>query len=79
MFARSVARANLANSVARRGFSTTRAQLSGHYPEGPRSNIPFNPMSKFFFLRYWGFMGTSLLLACAMCNVIAMGCVLRVH
>ncbi|KZZ98038.1 cytochrome-c oxidase chain VIIc [Ascosphaera apis ARSEF 7405] len=56
MFARSVARANLANSVARRGFSTTRAQLSGHYPEGPRSNIPFNPMSKFFFLRYWGFM-----------------------
>ncbi|KAG8631796.1 hypothetical protein KVT40_000936 [Elsinoe batatas] len=44
-------------TVARRGFST-RAQLASpyHYPEGPRSNIPFNPMTKFFAVRYWGFM-----------------------
>ncbi|KAI5286920.1 hypothetical protein KEM54_006384 [Ascosphaera aggregata] len=56
MFARSVARANLANSVARRGFSTTRAQFAGHYPEGPRSGIPFNPLTKYFFVRYWGFI-----------------------
>jgi len=27
-----------------------------HYPEGPRSNIPFNPLTKWFALRYWGFM-----------------------
>ncbi|KAI5284145.1 hypothetical protein KEM52_003053 [Ascosphaera acerosa] len=60
MFARSVTRASLANAnaVARRGFSTSRAQFSGHYPEGPRSSIPFNPMTKYFFLRYWGFMIT---------------------
>lgn len=46
--------------VARRGFHTTRPQFSSpyHYPEGPRSNIPFNPTTRFFFLRYWGFMGT---------------------
>ena len=49
------------NTVARRGFSTTRPQLASpyHYPEGPRSNIPFNPMTKFFAVRYWGFMGTT--------------------
>jgi cytochrome c oxidase subunit 7c len=29
-----------------------------HYPEGPRSNIPFNPLTKWFALRYWSFMGT---------------------
>ncbi|KAL1968826.1 hypothetical protein VTN77DRAFT_1187 [Rasamsonia byssochlamydoides] len=60
MFA-SVARARLANSlVARRAFSTTRAQLSSpyHYAEGPRSNIPFNPLTRFFFIRYWAFMIT---------------------
>ncbi|EON68865.1 cytochrome c oxidase subunit VIIc [Coniosporium apollinis CBS 100218] len=27
-----------------------------HYPEGPRSNLPFNPLTRFFWLRYWGFM-----------------------
>ncbi|KAF2235142.1 hypothetical protein EV356DRAFT_128677 [Viridothelium virens] len=43
--------------VARRGFHSTRAQMSSpyHYPEGPRSNIPFNPLTRFFWLRYWGF------------------------
>ncbi|KAJ5326025.1 hypothetical protein MYU51_000821 [Penicillium brevicompactum] len=55
----SAIRARMATSfVARRGFSTTRTQLGSpyHYAEGPRTNIPFNPLTKFFFLRYWGFM-----------------------
>ncbi|KAL4906463.1 hypothetical protein BDW74DRAFT_150417 [Aspergillus multicolor] len=49
-----------ASFVARRGFSTTRTQLSSpyHYAEGPRSNIPFNPLTKYFFFRYWAFMIT---------------------
>lgn len=48
-----------ANNIARRGFHTTRPQLGSpyHYPEGPRSNIPFNPLTRFFAVRYWGFMG----------------------
>ncbi|KAK5127536.1 hypothetical protein LTR85_006875 [Meristemomyces frigidus] len=48
----------LPTTVARRGFHTTRPQFSSpyHYPEGPRSNIPFNPLTRFFFIRYWGFM-----------------------
>jgi hypothetical protein len=52
-------RARIATSfVARRGFSSTRTQLSSpyHYDEGPRSNIPFNPLTKYFFYRYWAFM-----------------------
>ncbi|PVI07871.1 hypothetical protein DM02DRAFT_550019 [Periconia macrospinosa] len=46
--------------VARRGFQTTRAQLSSpyHYPEGPRSNLPFDPLKKGFAFKYWGFMAT---------------------
>ena len=48
-------------TVARRGFSTTRNQLGSpyHYAEGPRTNIPFNPKTKFFAFRYWSFMGSS--------------------
>jgi cytochrome c oxidase subunit 7c len=44
--------------VARRGFQTTRAQLSSpyHYPEGPYSNLPFNTKTRFFGLRYWSFL-----------------------
>ncbi|KAK3941758.1 cytochrome c oxidase subunit VIIc-domain-containing protein [Diplogelasinospora grovesii] len=44
-------------TVARRGFQTTRAQLSSpyHYPEGPYSNLPFNVKTRFFWLRYWGY------------------------
>jgi cytochrome c oxidase subunit 7c len=44
--------------VARRGFHSTRSQLSSpyHYPDGPRSNIPFNPLTKWFAFRYWTFM-----------------------
>ncbi|KAA6410387.1 MAG: cytochrome-c oxidase chain viic [Lasallia pustulata] len=59
MLARSVIRASTAPSlVARRGFHATRARLSSpfHYPEGPRSNIPFNPLTKYFAFRYWTFM-----------------------
>ena len=45
--------------IARRGFRTSAARLSSpyHYPEGPRSNLPFNPLTKFFAVRYWGTMG----------------------
>ncbi|PSK34478.1 hypothetical protein B9Z65_8804 [Elsinoe australis] len=59
MLSRSALRASAPlNTVARRGFSSTRTQLGSpyHYPEGPRSNIPFNPLTKFFAVRYWGFM-----------------------
>lgn len=55
MYARLASRA-----VARRGFHTTRAQLSSpyHYPEGPLTNVPFNARSKWFAFGYWGFMAT---------------------
>ncbi|KAM3076223.1 Cytochrome c oxidase assembly protein cox15 [Clarireedia jacksonii] len=59
MLSRAAVRASSTTSmVARRGFHSTRAQLSSpyHYPEGPRSNIPFNPLTKWFALRYWTFM-----------------------
>lgn len=60
MFARAAFRASAAPShVARRGFQTTRAQLASpyHYPEGPRSNLPFDPLKRGFAFKYWGFMG----------------------
>jgi cytochrome c oxidase subunit 7c len=46
--------------VTKRGFHATRARLSSpyHYAEGPYTNIPFNPRSKWFGLGYWGFMAT---------------------
>lgn len=55
---------SLQSLVARRGFHATRARLSSpyHYPEGPRTSIPFNPLTKYFFVRYWGFMGMSWML-----------------
>jgi hypothetical protein len=59
MLARASFRATMAPSrVARRGFQSTRAQLSSpyHYPEGPRSNLPFDPLKKGFAFKYWGFM-----------------------
>jgi cytochrome c oxidase subunit 7c len=45
--------------IARRGFQSTRAQMSSpyHYPEGPRSNLPFDPLKKGFAFKFWGFMG----------------------
>ncbi|KAI5269967.1 IkappaB kinase complex, IKAP component [Aureobasidium subglaciale] len=50
--------------VARRAFSSTRMQLASpyHYPEGPRSNLPFNPLTKMFAFRFWGFMATGFFL-----------------
>lgn len=58
MYASSAIRARLATAAARRGFSTTRTQFGSpyHYAEGPRTNIPFNPLTKHFFWRYWAFM-----------------------
>jgi cytochrome c oxidase subunit 7c len=63
MLGQTANRARLASSqVARRGFSSSQIQRSSpfHYPEGPRSNIPFNPHTRFFAFRYWGFMGAPL-------------------
>jgi|TARA_R110002003_G_scaffold52_6_gene4361 cytochrome c oxidase subunit 7c len=60
MLARATFRAAAAPSlVARRGFQSTRAQMSSpyHYPEGPRSNLPFDPLKRGFAFKYWGFMG----------------------
>ncbi|KAF2117498.1 cytochrome c oxidase subunit VIIc [Lophiotrema nucula] len=58
MLARAATRAP--TLMARRGFHSTRAQLASpyHYPEGPRSNLPFNPLTKWFAVRYWAFMAT---------------------
>ncbi|KAJ9607837.1 Cytochrome c oxidase assembly protein cox15 [Cladophialophora chaetospira] len=48
--------------VARRGFTSTTRRMDAfspyHYPEGPYHNLPFNPKTRFFWLRYWLFMGT---------------------
>ncbi len=57
MLSRAATRATTA-MVTRRGFHASRAQFSSpyHYPEGPLSNLPFNPRSKAFFFRYWGAM-----------------------
>lgn len=50
---RAVPRTSIA-LVARRGFHATRSQLSSpyHYAEGPYTNLPFNPKTKFFALRF---------------------------
>ena len=60
MLARAAARVPTTTLVARRGFQTTRARLSSpyHYPEGPYTNIPFDPKKKTFPILYWGFMIT---------------------
>lgn len=63
MLARTAIRASKAPSmIASRGFRTSTARLSSpyHYPEGPRSNLPFNPLTKYFAYRYWGTMGKPL-------------------
>ncbi|RDA85505.1 hypothetical protein CP532_2175 [Ophiocordyceps camponoti-leonardi (nom. inval.)] len=41
--------------VSRRAFHATRPRMSSpyHYPEGPYSNLPFNPRSKWFGVFYW--------------------------
>ncbi len=60
MLSRAVTRATAAPArIARRGFHSAPLRLSSpyHYPTGPRSNLPFNPLTRFFGLRYWGTMG----------------------
>ena len=62
MNAQTLLRARMATQqLTRRPFSTTRPRLDlfspYHYPEGPRSNLPFNPKTRFFYVRYWLFMG----------------------
>ena len=45
------------NSLSRRGFQSTALRSGGyHYPEGPRSSLPFDPLKKGFAFKYWGFM-----------------------
>ncbi|KAK6535138.1 hypothetical protein TWF694_001617 [Orbilia ellipsospora] len=41
-------------TVTRHNFSTSAPRMSSpyHYPTGPRSNLPFNPLSRFFYVRY---------------------------
>lgn len=55
MFSRPALRTT--NLLARRGAHQVRNASFYHYPEGPRNNIPFNPKTRFFWLRYWGFCG----------------------
>jgi len=62
MLSRAAARTTT-SLVSRRGFHATRARMSSpyHYPEGPYTNIPFNPRSKYFGLGFWSFMATGFL------------------
>ena len=58
MFARNALRST--TSVARRSAQQQARNASFyHYPDGPRNNIPFNPKTRFFWFRYWGFMSKS--------------------
>jgi cytochrome c oxidase subunit 7c len=49
--------------LQRRPFHSTRTRPSGdspyHYPEGPRSNLPFNPRGKYFRVKYLTVIGAS--------------------
>ncbi|KAI1433461.1 cytochrome-c oxidase chain VIIc [Xylaria sp. CBS 124048] len=52
-----VARASprISSMITRRAFHATRARFSSpyHYAEGPYSNLPFNPKTRFFALRFF--------------------------
>lgn len=71
MFSRAAVRATT-KVAGRRGFHATRSQMSSpyHYPEGPYTNIPFNPKAKTFPLLFWGFcaggFGAPFLIASAL-------------
>lgn len=71
MFSRAAVRATT-QVAGRRGFHATRSQMSSpyHYPEGPYTNIPFNPKAKTFPLLFWGFcaagFGAPFLIASAL-------------
>lgn len=58
--ARAASQRTLTSLVSRRAFHATRARLSSpyHYPEGPYSNLPFNPKTRFFALRYFLYVFT---------------------
>ncbi|KAI0846577.1 hypothetical protein F5Y00DRAFT_243499 [Daldinia vernicosa] len=54
----------ITSMITRRAFHATRARLSSpyHYPEGPYSNLPFNPKTKYFAVRYWAYAFTGFFL-----------------
>lgn len=58
-----LSRAVVRTALGRRAFHSTRTQLSSpyHYPEGPLSNLPFNTKTRFFAVRFWGFIATGFL------------------
>lgn len=62
MLARTAAARATAQLAARRALHTTPARLSSpyHYPEGPLSNLPFNPRKRGpgFTIAYWSFCAT---------------------
>ncbi|KAI9756335.1 MAG: hypothetical protein M1815_003757 [Lichina confinis] len=47
--------ARLVSRSSHRSFHRTGSRLGGHYPEGPLSNLPFNPRKPSFVYKYWGF------------------------
>ncbi|CAK7198008.1 hypothetical protein SEUCBS139899_000664 [Sporothrix eucalyptigena] len=53
MLSRAVVRSTQA--VGRRAFHSTPSRFSSpyHYPEGPYTNLPFNPKKKSFIVTYW--------------------------
>lgn len=56
MFSRAAIR-TASQAAGRRGFHSTRTQMSSpyHYPEGPYTNLPFNPKKKGFHVLFWGY------------------------
>ncbi|KAI0900556.1 hypothetical protein F4806DRAFT_449042 [Annulohypoxylon nitens] len=71
MLAQPAARASprITSLITRRAFHATRARLSSpyHYPEGPLSNLPFNTKTRFFAVRYWGYMATGFFAPFGIC------------
>ncbi|KUI63273.1 hypothetical protein VP1G_10419 [Cytospora mali] len=59
MFSRAAIRASTL-AAGRRGFHSTRSQMSSpyHYAEGPYTNLPFNPKKKGFPILFWGYVIT---------------------
>jgi cytochrome c oxidase subunit 7c len=62
---RPVSRSLTRSLLQRRPFHSSRARLAGdspfHYPEGPRSNLPFNPRGRFFRVKYLAVVGSCTL------------------
>ncbi|OAA55801.1 cytochrome-c oxidase chain VIIc-like protein [Niveomyces insectorum RCEF 264] len=68
MFSRAAIRTSQA-VAGRRAFHATPARFSSpyHYPEGPYSNIPFNPKSKYFGVIYWTSMTVAFFAPAGIC------------